>query len=216
MERGMGAPRSRAARLEVPAESSGVGPRRGGPGLSEAVHIEGRWDAAFTGHRPQSLGGFDSAAPLNRRVRVALHAQVRGLYRAGARSFGSGMAQGVDQWAAEAVLALKTRAPDVRLVAAVPCDAQDAPWARPARVRYAELLQGADEVHIVAPGPYAGWKMEARNRWMVDRARTLVAVWDGRHQGGTYNTVRYARERGVGVLQLNPVTLPAWMDQGTA
>lgn len=163
-----------------------------------------RYDVCFTGHRPQDLGGFDDAAPVNIHVQRRLADEVARLHDAGARSFVSGMALGVDQWAAQAVLAMRDAGAGVRLVAAVPCDGQDARWPSSSRVKYRSLLSRADEVHVVAPGPYEGWKMQARNEWMVDRSARVVAVWKGKESGGTFNCLTYARRVGREVILIDP------------
>lgn len=48
--------------------------------------------------------------------------------------------------------------------------------------------------------------LHARNHWMVDRAHLLVAVFDG-SPGGTAECVRYAEQRAVPVLRLDPAAL---------
>jgi hypothetical protein len=40
---------------------------------------------------------------------------------------------------------------------------------------------------------------------MVDHARRLLAVWDGRTSGGTFATVAYARTKGLPLLQIDPL-----------
>jgi uncharacterized phage-like protein YoqJ len=162
------------------------------------------YDVCFTGHRPQALGGFDEMAPMNAFVRRRLDAEVRRLYDAGARSFVSGMALGVDQWAAEVVLSLKAEHDDVRLVAAVPCEGQDSRWPLASRLKYRSLLGKADEVHTVTPGPYEAWKMQVRNEWMVDGSRLVLAVWNGTQSGGTYNCLVYARMQKKMVRRIDP------------
>ncbi|MDI6824641.1 MAG: DNA-processing protein DprA [Bacillota bacterium] len=104
-----------------------------------------------------------------------------------------GMALGADQMAAELLFG------HARVVAVVPCDGYDRLWPAPLRRKYGELLSRVDEVVVYPGGPYAPWKPHARNRWMVDRSGLVIAVYDGRRQGGTFRTVEYARRRGVPV-----------------
>ena len=85
--------------------------------------------AAFTGHRRYD-GECDDA----------LRAVVRELYGRGFRVFWSGMALGFDLAAAEAVLALRERRPDVTLEAAIPCEEQDRRWTHGLSERYDRLL----------------------------------------------------------------------------
>jgi uncharacterized phage-like protein YoqJ len=146
---------------------------------------------AATGHRPDKLGGYSM--------------EVFGRLRALASEFLgrdkpdkvlTGMALGWDQ--AVAAAAIEN---DVPFVAAVPCEGQDSRWPVQSRAMYKVLLERADEVVVVSPGPYAAWKMMARNKWMVDKAELVVALWDG-SDGGTANCVRYAESRGIWVENL--------------
>ena len=49
---------------------------------------------------------------------------------------------------------------------------------------------------------YAPGCFHQRNRYMVDKADCVIAVWDGT-PGGTGYTVAYAREKGVPVTVLD-------------
>lgn len=46
--------------------------------------------------------------------------------------------------------------------------------------------------------------MLERNRYLVDHAACLLAVYNGERRGGTAMTVRYAGERGRRIIVLNP------------
>lgn len=107
----------------------------------------------------------------------------------------TGMATGWDQ--AVAVAAIKLGVP---FVAAVPYVGQDSLWDERTRRVYAGLLEAASAVCFVEEPPHAGWKMISRNRWMVERADLLVALWDGDRKGGTASTVLHAEKRGVQVV----------------
>lgn len=164
---------------------------------------------AFTGHRPDKLGGYRGDSPVARRVRQALvQIVLRTVRKYPGAVFVCGMALGVDQWAAEAVLAARERGLPCRLEAVVPFEGQQDRWPRPAREHYLRLLERADLVHVLWYGPVhshgqARRLLLARNRWMVERASVLLAVWDG-SPGGTGHTVRLALERGLTVVRFDP------------
>lgn len=126
-------------------------------------------------------------------------------WKDGYDTFISGMALGVDMWAAEIVLEMPKLVPEMKLklIAAVPCDGQDKLWRPEMRKRYQDILSRAAEVVVVSPGPYAAWKMQRRNQWMVDNSSLVIAVWDG-SPGGTANCISYARRRGVKIWRINP------------
>ena len=148
----------------------------------------------FTGHR--TYGGQADGA---------LDAHLTALYGRGARTFVSGMAVGFDMAAAEAVLGLRARYADVRLVCAVPFEGQEARFPAADRERYARLLAAADERVTVCPR-YAPGCYARRNDYLVDRAGVLVAWYDG-SSGGTRYTLRRALRRGREVVNLCPEAL---------
>lgn len=98
------------------------------------------------------------------------------------------MALGVDQWAAETCVEL-----GIPFIAALPCDMMDATWPLPSQERHRALLNKAQEIIVVSPGPYKPWKMQKRNEWVVDHCTRLYSVFDG-SPGGTFNCLAYAAE----------------------
>lgn len=149
---------------------------------------------AFTGHRPDKLGGYAPCAQ-HTRVREALQSEIIALAPTWAIS---GMAQGVDQWAAQICVDL-----GIRFTAAIPFLGQETAWPTQARREYVTLLEKAFDVEVVAAGGFAAYKMQRRNEWMVDHCDTLVAVWDG-SEGGTANCVRYAETVDRRVVRVSP------------
>jgi uncharacterized phage-like protein YoqJ len=157
---------------------------------------------AFTGHRPQALGGF---APnlTHAWVRQTLASAIDAALECGFTTFISGMALGVDTWAAIEVL--NRRGCGARLIAAVPFAGQESLWPAEARRVYDFILGEAELLHVVSDGAYAPAKMHVRDKWMVDHASGVIAVWDGRTNGGTFATVKYARTEGLPLLQIDPL-----------
>lgn len=138
---------------------------------------------AYAGHRPDKLGGWNPAHPVVGRVKAAIRGSLISLAPS---MVISGMALGVDQWAAWESVDL-----GVSFTAALPCDGMDEVWPIRSRAEFRRLLALATRVHVVSPGPYKPWKMQRRNEWMVDNSARLVTVHDG-SSGGTYNCIRYA------------------------
>jgi uncharacterized phage-like protein YoqJ len=139
---------------------------------------------AATGHRPGKLGGYSDRVYW-RLVAVA----EQYLHSHQPTEVISGMALGWDQAFAEAALQL-----GIPVCAAVPFDGQELRWPRRSRRHYEDLLTLASRIHVVSPGRYELWKMQARNRWMVDHTTRLAALWNG-SSGGTANCIQYARLR---------------------
>ena len=156
---------------------------------------------AVTGHRPDKLGGYKVPNELYDLVIAGLvkaFEQYRPAYVL------TGMALGVDQWAADICLGM-----GIPFVAAVPFDDQDKIWPPHSKAKYQWLLTKAYQVTRVNMGPYSPQKMQARNQWMVNSAHLVIAVWNGT-AGGTANCVGYATERKkqIHYVPLPPVGMP--------
>lgn len=143
----------------------------------------------FTGHRPHKLNHPESV------VIESLEECIRQAIIDGFVTFISGMAWGVDIWAAEIVLQLKQEGYPIRLVAAVPYEGFEKNWDDSWKERYRAILAQADIVKIICPHYHRGC-FQIRNEWMVDCSARLIAAYTG-EAGGTKNTVDYASRKGV-------------------
>ena len=160
----------------------------------------------FTGHRPDKLPwGTDERDPRCLALKKSIARELEGLYLRGYRHFISGMAQGVDMYAAEIVLELKAEYPFITLEAAIPCETQAAKWSEPLRDRYYKIAELCDHETMLQK-QYTSDCMQKRNQYMVDHADILLAVWDGT-SSGTGSTVRYARTKNKAVWIIDPCSL---------
>ena len=158
----------------------------------------------FTGHRPQDLPwGFVEAGKEVDDFKARLRGAVLDLISEGYVHFVSGMAQGVDTYCAEIVLALKAEYPDITLECAVPYTGQASGWPRAARARYEKILAAADKVTSVTKGGYMPYVMSARNRYMIERSNAVIAGFHG-GSGGTRNTVELAVQLNKRVIIVPP------------
>lgn len=157
--------------------------------------LRGRKDltVCFTGHR--HIPHRDAAALTER-----LDAVLEQLYQRGYRDFFSGAALGFDILAAERVIALKSRHPDVQLRLAIPCSSQADRWSDQDCSRYERMLYLADSTHVLSKDYYDGC-MQVRNRFMVDRSAFCLCYLIY-CKGGTMNTVAYAMQVDCPVLNV--------------
>ena len=167
----------------------------------------------FTGYRPHRFA-FSPDGLRPEQVQAALGVQIRRLYDEGYRTFVSGMSAGVDLWAAAEVLALREVHSDVALIAAVPFEGQESHWPIPLQREYRRVLDAAQQVEILftaaAAEANAAECYKKRNRWMVDRADTVLAVCEidvADSRTGTAATVRYARRLHKRILYIDPGSL---------
>jgi predicted Rossmann fold nucleotide-binding protein DprA/Smf involved in DNA uptake len=152
---------------------------------------------SFTGHR-QLPPGCHTA------VEARLHQGARRLAAHGFQTGCSGMALGADTMWARAALAAH-----LKLWAHIPSPDQANRWTPAQRAEWRRLCALAWKVT-----PY-GDRFEtrllfARNRGMLDACEHLIAVWDGRHRGGTYDTVKLANDRGLTGVHVLPLGVAPW------
>ena len=148
----------------------------------------------FTGHRPENLGMSEIKA------RSCLSKEIIKSIGEGFKIFITGMARGVDMWAAEIILSLKENYPELKLIAAVPYEGVEQKWSPKNKELYHRLLSKADWVIYICPKfSYSSYQM--RNQWMVDHSSKVIAVWNGK-KSGTKNTIDYAIKCGVKVINV--------------
>jgi uncharacterized phage-like protein YoqJ len=185
---------------------------------NETKQVEAEADdhffVAFTGHRPDKIGGYNPNAEKRIWVREEIMAQLeRGLAKYGEKLWViTGGALGVDQDAAEIAHEM-----GIPFTVMIPCVEQEAMWPREAKQRYWNMLEVASEVVQVSEKTYGEDKfcMQRRNMQMIDCADIVIAVWDG-STGGTKNAVDYANESGVKTIFIDPSDFEATVEEKPA
>ena len=158
---------------------------------------------AVTGHRPNKLGGYDTPNPLYDLVVKGL---VEAFEKLKPEFVISGMAIGVDQWAAEICINMK-----IPFVAALPFAGQEGKWPPKSQAKYHWILSQAYARYTICDGGYEPWKMQKRNDWMMESCHQVVAVWNGT-PGGTANCLGSAAKLGKPIYYV-PIP-PAGMEVG--
>lgn len=153
-----------------------------------------KYTCCFTGHRPEKL------TQPEKEITTLLEKAIRTTVDEGFVTFISGMARGVDIWAAEIVLHLRDEGLPVRLICAVPYEGFERSWASHWQERYRRILEAGDQTRFICP-EYSRSCFQKRNKWMVDHSARVIAVFNG-EKGGTKNTVDYAKAHGVAVMNV--------------
>ena len=161
---------------------------------------------AFIGHKPQNLPfGFNEADEQCVFLKEELERKIIDLIiNRHVTRFITGMALGVDMYAAEIVLKLKKLYPSISLECAIPCEAQPEKWTEGFRNRYFYIAASCDKETMLQK-QYTPDCMEKRDKYMVDSCDILLAVWNG-EKSGTGNAVEYAQKTGKEVLVINSNT----------
>lgn len=162
--------------------------------MEKVSYSEREKSIAFTGHR---------IIPLTRQeeVRKQLTTAVTLACKSGMTCFCCGMALGFDMMAAEVVLLLKDKFPDIQLIAVVPFSRQSTRWASSEQERYHRILAKTDKVVILSGNYFRGCLLR-RNDYMLSHSCGVIAYYDGKPQGGTFYTVRKAERMKMEVVNI--------------
>ena len=160
----------------------------------------------FTGHRPEKLPwGANEDNPDCIKLKSILYLQIEQLIRQfGITHYISGMARGVDTYAAEIVLQLK-KAYSITLECAIPYEEQAVNWPESERERYFSIVAKADK-ETMLQYRFTRDCYQKRNRYMVNKSNYILAVWNGKNSG-TSNTIRYAHQQNRHIFIIDPVQL---------
>ena len=148
----------------------------------------------FTGHRPNKLDYSEGE------IKSLLKMAIDNAISDGYVTFITGMAEGVDIWAAEIVLEKKKENKDLHLICAVPHPGFEKRRSEYETERYEYIIKNADYVTTISDNYYRAC-YQKRNIWMVDRSSLVIAVWNGQ-LSGTKNTIDYAVRQGIRIINI--------------
>ena len=148
----------------------------------------------FTGHRPEKLNIDENE--VKNRLRKAIRQSIDD----GFTTFISGMARGVDMWAAEIVLEEREKNDNIKLICASPFEGFEKSWTYIEKQRDEDILQNADYIKYIC-SHYSRQCFQIRNVWMVNHSARVIAAYNG-ESGGTRNTVQYASNKNVEIYNI--------------
>ena len=146
----------------------------------------------FTGHRPEKLFLVDE------QIKKELEREITNAIESGYTTFISGMARGVDIWAAEIVIKLRKKNKSLHLICASPYEGFETRWSQDWQKRYKRVIKKADLVRYISP-EYSPSCFQIRNEYMVNHSNRLIAVYNG-EAGGTRNTLNYAKKKDIEII----------------
>ena len=141
----------------------------------------------FTGHRELPA---DDLPKISKRLEDTLATLIEQGYRY----------LGFDTLAAQAVLRLRERYPQIRLILVLPCLNQTRGWPQADIDTYEEIKRCADKVTYTSEHYFQGC-MQKRNRHLVDNSSVCVCYLT-KPTGGTAYTVDYARRMGLRIINI--------------
>ena len=149
---------------------------------------------AFTGSRPEKMPVLQNPESAEYKELIGrIRTQIKELTeRENVTSYLSGAAKGIDLIAAEIVLELKRDYPKITLECVVPYLAQANGWSEEHKEQYQSVLDRSDKVTVLQEDFSRGC-LQKRNRYLVENADIVLAVWNGT-KGGTEYTIKYAEK----------------------
>lgn len=149
----------------------------------------------FTGHRV-----IPGTAEIGERLCIVLEKWIR---TRGITDFYAGGAVGWDTLAANAVIRLRKKYPEIKLHLVLPCsnEEQTARWSESQRREFYRILGLADSVEYISDCYYNGC-MKERNIRLVEHADIgCFCYWDpGAFSSGTGQTVRLAKKKQLTIV----------------
>ncbi|MBQ0092793.1 MAG: DUF1273 family protein [Clostridiales bacterium] len=146
----------------------------------------------FTGHRPEKCKGTEEE------IRARLATEIQNAIGEGYNTFITGMAPGVDTWAADEVLKIKSENKEIKLIAAVPFPGVEKNRTAELQDHFKAIIGKTDDVQYVYR-KYRRWVFHARDAWMVDHESRVLAVFN-RSPGGTEWTINYAKMKNCEIV----------------
>ena len=162
------------------------------------VEFDIKKTCCFSGHRPERLIGLgDTTNIMLKMVLSVLYLDIQTAIEEGYQYFITGMAKGIDLWAARCVMALKcNKYPHIEIGCAIPYRNQKnslkGEWLGDYEMTYGE----ASKAVLICDG-YTSFCMNNRNQYMVDNSSKLIAVLQQPGRSGTRNTIEMAKAKGI-------------------
>lgn len=159
--------------------------------------IDREKSVCFSGHRPEKLPwGDDERDEACKLFKSRIEREILKAYEAGCRYFLSGMAEGFDIYAAEAVVKLAKKHEGMELVAVFPYGRGDSPRKR-------KLAEKAAVCVSISEGYAPSCYME-RNYFLVRHSSRAIVGYAGEAASGTGATLRMALREGLEVIMIAP------------
>lgn len=149
----------------------------------------------FSGHRPEKLPCRDENSPQTNRLKSLLYKEIYDCIQDGYVNFVTGLAKGIDNWAADMVIEFMSKNDKLRLICVMPYADYGKNRKGFDKWELSHIIEKASEV-IVASPDYSKHCMRLRNEKMVDLSDRLVAVVID-YKSGTGQTIRYAQKKGI-------------------
>lgn len=155
---------------------------------------------AFTGYRADKLRKSNSDPKFLESLAGELETTILGLYQNGYDTFLSGMCDGFDLLAAEAVLRLQWHFPQMRLIPVIPFQGQELSFSERDKERFRVIYNLSPRTILISEDYHRGVYFR-RNDFLIEHASMVVCYFDGQW-GGTMYTVNLATLKKIPIINL--------------
>lgn len=156
---------------------------------------------AFTGYRTNKILKASSKPNILTTISAEIYSEVTNLVNQGYTTFLTGMSEGFDMMAANAVIEVKHEFPHINLIAIIPFQGQELGYSDENKKDYASIWQQAYD-HVYTSLTYTSNNdYLKRNDFLLDNSSFIVCFYDGQ-RGGTMYTYNRAVSRGMPIVNI--------------
>ncbi len=147
----------------------------------------------FSGHRTIPANEINQ-------IKELLSKTIEMLIKKGVVYYGCGGAVGFDMLAAQTIIELKKFFPQIKLIMVYPCQNQTKYWNLTDTEKYNFIKANSDK-RVYISEFYNNSCMIERNKYLVNYSSYCICYFNGAY-GGTEFTVKYAKEKGLKIINL--------------
>ncbi|MGG5253842.1 DUF1273 domain-containing protein [Neobacillus sp. SM06] len=139
---------------------------------------------ALSGYKPYEIGIFQKDHPSAAYIKKAIQKELLRMIDNGLEWVLISGKLGVELWGAEAVFAIQTDYPNLKLAVLTPFLGQEENWNDANKEWYESVLAQADFVDSITKKSYEKpWQFRLKNQFFIEKSDTLLLVYDHDKEG---------------------------------
>jgi len=155
----------------------------------------------FSGHRPEKLPGVGKCDNFKTKyIKKLLNEKIVESIEDGYTIFMSGMARGIDLWAANIIISLKSKY-EIKLICVKPTENHGYNFPSEDKYDLNYILEHADEI-VCTSDNYSKGCYNIRNKFMIDNSSRLIAFVNN-FRSGTGQTINYAKKSNKDIVLID-------------
>lgn len=140
--------------------------------------------AAVSGYKSHELGIFQQNSPAVKYIKQAIQREIELLAEEGLEWVLISGQLGVELWAAEVVLELKEKYPELKLAVITPFLNQQETWSEKNKEWYISVMNKADFLDSISKKPYENpTQFRLKNNFFIQKSDALLLLYDPEKEG---------------------------------